>query len=185
MARNFTLNFPATAFGPCSTTAGPTFVNHGISGLTAAGRVGLAFDAGSTEETAVSGSFFMPAEYTGSGTLYAEIGFYCAANLDDASTVAFAAGLEALATDDSVDMEASGGFETSAFTTAGTSVTVPATAGHRGIIKHELTAAFKDGVSAGEVVRLAILRCTNRSPTDIDTEAGDVYVACVSLYEET
>lgn len=180
MARNFTLNFPATAFGPGSTTTGPTFVNHGIGGLSSVGRVGLAFDAGSTEENAVTGSFFMPAEYTGTGTLYAEIAFYCADNADDASTVAFAAGLEALATDDSIDMEASSGFETSAFTTAGTSVTVPSTAGHLGIIKHELTAAFKDSVSAGEVCRLAILR-----DTSTDNEAGDVYVACVSLYEET
>ena len=180
MARNFTLNFPALAFGPCTTTDGPTFVSHGINGSTAAGRVGLAFDAGSTEETAVTGSFFMPAEYTGSGTLYAEIGFYCASRDEASATVAFAAGLEAMATDDSVDMETTHGFEVSAFTTAGTSVIVPSTAGHLGIIKHELTAAFKDGVSAGEVVRLAIIRDTGN-----DTEGGDVYVSCVSLYEET
>tara|TARA_Y100000592_G_scaffold100649_1_gene181728 strand:+ start:5197 stop:5733 length:537 start_codon:yes stop_codon:yes gene_type:complete len=178
MARNFTLNFPATAFLPCSTTTGPNFVNHGIGGLSAAGRIGLAFDGSSTDETAVTGTFFMPAEYTGSGTLKIDIGFYTASGTSD--TIAFNGGLEAITAGDALDMEANSSFPAAAFTGTASTATSPGTAGYLGVLTHTLSADFKDSVAAGDAVRLSILR-----DVSADGDSGDVYVACVSLYEET
>ena len=169
MARNFTLNFPSTALGPALSTTGPTYVNHGTTPFS---RVGLAFDD-SSDESASTGMFFMPAEYTGSGTLKADICYYTASATS--GDVALLAVLEALTDGDSVDMEAAASFDVGG--TAGTK-TVPGTAGHPDVLTYTLTA--KDNVAAGDIVRLGILRDVSE-----DGVSGDVYVASVSLYEET
>jgi len=56
--------------------------------------------------------------------------------------------------------------------------TVPGTAGHPDILTFTLTA--KDSVAAGDITRLFIVRDVSE-----DGVSGDVYVASVSLYEET
>ena len=169
MARNFTLNFPSTALGPALTTTGPTYVNHGTTPFS---RVGLAFDD-SVDESAATGMFAMPAEYTGSGTLKCDIAYYTASATS--GDVAFLCAIEALTDGDSVDMEAANSFDVT-----GTAVakTVPGTAGHPDILTFTLTA--KDSVAAGDITRLAIMRDVSE-----DGVSGDVYVASVSLYEET
>jgi len=169
MARNFTLNFPSIAFGPASSTAGPTYVNHGATPFS---RIGLAFDD-TADETASTGMFVMPSEYTGSGTLKADICYYTA----DATSGDFAmlVAVEAITDGDSLDMEAANSIDLTA--TASTK-TVPGTAGHPDIMTYTLTA--KDSVAAGDITRLIIMRDVSE-----DGVSGDVYVASVSLYEET
>jgi len=169
MARNFTLNFPSTALGPASTTAGPTYVNHGTTPYS---RVGLAFDD-SADESAATGMFVMPNEYTGSGTLKADICYYTASATS--GDVAFLVLIEAITDGDSVDLEAAQSVDGTA--SAGTK-TVPGTAGHPDILTFTLTA--KDSVAAGDITRLFIVRDVSE-----DGVSGDVYVASVSLYEET
>lgn len=169
MARNFTLNFPSTAFGPAASTTGPTYVNHGTAPFS---RLGLAFDD-SVDESAATGMFFMPAEYTGSGTLKCDIAYYTASATS--GDVAFSCFLEAITDGDSLDLEAAQDFDVSV--TASTK-TVPGTAGDLDILTFTLSA--KDSVAAGDVVRLGILRDVSE-----DGVSGDVYVASVSLYEET
>ena len=144
-------------------------MNHGTIPFS---RVGLAFDD-SVDESASTGMFAMPAEYTGSGTLKCDIAYYTASATS--GDVAFLVALEALTDGDSVDMEAANSFDVSG--TAGTK-TVPGTAGHPDILTFTLTA--KDSVAAGDITRLAILRDVSE-----DGVSGDVYVASVSLYEET
>jgi len=169
MARNFTLNFPSTALGPSFTTTGPTYVNHGTTPFS---RVGLAFDD-SADEAACTGMFMMPSEYTGSGTLKADICYYTASATS--GDLGMVCGVEAITDGDSIDMEADQGFDTGA--TAQTK-TVPGTAGHPDILTYTLT--DKDSVAAGDIVRLNLMRDVSE-----DGVSGDVYVASVSLYEET
>ena len=169
MARNFTLNFPSIAFTPASSTTGPTYVNHGTTPF---GRVGLAFDD-SADESASTGMFVMPSEYTGSGTLKADICYYTASATS--GDLAMLVGVEALTDGDSVDMEAAHSFD---FTSSAATKTVPGTAGHPDILTYTLT--NKDSVAAGDIVRVLILRDVSE-----DGVSGDVYVASVSLYEET
>ena len=183
MARTFTLNFPATAFLPLTTTAGPIFVNHGVNSTTG-GRVGLAFDDGTAgaDETAATNHFFMPAEYTGTGTLKVDIGIYTSSGT---GTAGFLAGLEAFTAGDAVDLEAAASFAAATLTGTASTVTV-GTAGYPYVITHTLKSSGGGDVSsddavAGDVVRLAIVR-EKDSP---DSVSGDIYVACVSLYEET
>ena len=169
MARNFTLNFPSTAFGPALSTTGPTYVNHGTTPFS---RVGLAFDD-SVDESSATGMFVMPAEYTGSGTLKCDIAYYTASATS--GDVAFLCALEALTDGDSVDMEAANSADLTGTTAT---KTVPGTAGNPDIFTFTLTA--KDSVAAGDITRLFIVRDVSE-----DGVSGDVYVASVSLYEET
>ena len=187
MARTFTLNFPATAFFPATTTGGPTFVNHGIGSLGAAGRVGLAFDDGTdgADENATTNHFFMPAEYTGEGALKMDIAIYTSSGT---GTAAFLGGLEAIAAGDAVDMEAANSFDAASIGGTASTVTV-GTAGYLYVITHTIKSSgalpgadvSSDGAVAGDVVRMAVVR-EKDSP---DSVSGDIYVACVSLYEET
>ena len=169
MARNFTLNFPSTAFGPALSTTGPTYVNHGTTPFS---RVGLAFDD-SVDESAATGMFAMPAEYTGSGTLKCDIAYYTASATS--GDVAFLCAIEALTDGDSVDMEAANSAD---LTGTAATKTVPGTAGHPDILTFTLTS--KDSVAAGDITRLFVVRDVSE-----DGVSGDVYVASVSLYEET
>jgi len=169
MARNFTLNFPSTALGPSFTTTGPTYVNHGTTPF---GRIGLAFDD-SVDEASSTGMFLMPSEYTGSGTLKCDIAYYTASATS--GDLAMIIGVEAITDGDSIDMEAAQGFDVSV--TAQTK-TVPGTAGHPDILTFTMSA--KDSVAAGDIVRLNVMRDVSE-----DGVSGDVYVASISLYEET
>ena len=169
MARNFTLNFPSTAFGPSSTTTGPTFVNHGTTPYS---RIGLAFDD-SADEGAATGMFAMPSEYTGTDTLKAKVYYYTAS----ATSGAFACSIfvEAFTDGDTVDLEAAQGIDTGG--NAGTA-TVPGTAGHLDVIT--ITLSNKDSVAAGDLCRLLMVRDVSE-----DGVSGDVYLANIELYEET
>ena len=169
MARNFTLNFPSTALGPSFSTTGPTYVNHGTTPFS---RVGLAFDD-TSDEAASTGMFVMPSEYTGSGTLKCDIAYYTASATS--GDLAMVCVIEAITDGDSIDMEAAQGFDVSA---TATTKTVPGTAGHPDILTYTLSA--KDSVAAGDIVRLGIMRDASE-----DGVSGDVYVASLSLYEET
>tara|TARA_X000001036_G_C20145599_1_gene589155 strand:- start:63 stop:572 length:510 start_codon:yes stop_codon:yes gene_type:complete len=169
MARNFTLNFPSTALGPALSTTGPTYVNHGTTPFS---RIGLAFDD-SSDENAATGMFAMPSEYTGSGTLKCDIAYYTASATS--GDVAFLCAIEALTDGDSVDMEAA---QNADLTGTAATKTVPGTAGHPDVLTFTLTA--KDSVAAGDITRLFIIRDVSE-----DGVSGDVYVASVTLYEET
>ena len=172
MARNFTLNFPSTSFVPAYSTSGPSLINHGVGLSSPAGRIGLAFDA-SSDESASSPMFVFPSEYTGSGTLKAAICYYTASATS--GDVAFIAALEAITDGDSIDMEAAAGTDLSP---SALTKTVPGTAGHPDILTFTMTA--KDSVAAGDICRLLIVRDVSE-----DGVSGDVYIASVSLYEET
>ena len=176
MARNFTLNFPSTAFLPGNSTAGPTFTNHGVSIYS---RVGLGFDDGSIE-SAMTGMFVMPNEYTGSGTLKSEICFYGAGAPSGGAVVAAVIGLEAITDGDTIDMEAAHGIPTiSSFE----SITVPSTAGEPDVHTFTWPDTNKDGVAAGDIVRIVFARVGSDGSDTFD--GGDFYLASLSLYEET
>ena len=168
MARNFTLNFPSTAFGPAASTAGPTFVNHGTTPYS---RIGLAFDD-SADEGAATGMFAMPSEYTGTDTLKAKVYYYTAAT---SGTFACNIYFEAFTDGDAVALNTAQSVDTGG--NAG-SATVPGTAGHLDVIT--ITLSNKDSVAAGDLCRLLIVRDVSE-----DGASGDVYLANIELYEET
>ena len=177
MARTFTLNFPSTAFFPGGLTlAGPTFKNHGAG---AYNRVSLAFSSG-VAENAVTGMFVMPSEYVGnSGThhLKADICYYTNPTSGAADILC---SLEALADGASIDMQASQSFDTSP---SADTVTVPGTQGNPDIHTYNLTTeGADDGVAAGNIVRLGFVRVGTNTA---DTLSGDLFLASISLYEET
>ena len=69
-------------------------------------------------------------------------------------------------------------YYTASATSGDQTKTVPGTAGHPDILTFTMSA--KDSVAAGDIVRLNVMRDTSE-----DGVSGDVYVASVSLYEET
>lgn len=168
MARNFTLNFPSTAFGPASTTTGPTFVNHGTTPYS---RIGLAFDD-TVDEGGATGMFAMPSEYTGTDTLKAKVYYYTAAT---SGTFACNIYFEAFTDGDAVALNTAQSVDTGG--NAG-SATVPGTGGHLDVIT--ITLSNKDSVAAGDLCRLLIVRDVSE-----DGVSGDVYLANIELYEET
>ena len=177
MARTFTLNFPSTAFFPGGASAsGPTFKNHGTG---AYNRVSMAFDNGSTEN-AVTGMFVMPAEYVGDSSthhLKADICYYTNPTSGAASILCT---LEALADGASIDMQAAQSFDTSM---SADDVTVPGTQGNPDIHTYNLTSeGADDGVAAGNIVRLGFVRVGGAAADDLN---GDLFLASISLYEET
>jgi hypothetical protein len=177
MARTFTLNFPSTALFPGGLSIeGPTFTNHGTGTYS---RVSLAFDNGSTEN-AVTGMFVMPAEYVGvseTHNLKADICYFTNPVSGAADVIC---SLEALADGAAVDMQAAQSFDTSG---APDTVTVPGTQGNPDIHTYNLTTeGADDGVAAGNIVRLAFIRAGGNGTDTLD---GDLFLASVSLYEET
>ena len=180
MARNFTLNFPSTAFLPAQSTSGPTYTNHGSVTYN---RVGLGFDDGSIE-SAITGMFVMPNEYTGTGTLKSQICFYTAGvptELDGTkNSVAAVIGFEAIKDGGAIDMEAANGVPT---ITSFETITVPNTAGEPDVHTFTWPVANKDSVAAGDIVRIVFAR-VGSDPSDT-FDGGDFYLASVSLYEET
>ena len=181
MARNFTLSFPSTAFFPGGLDSdGPTFINHGTATYN---RVSLAFDNNDIEN-AVTGMFVMPAEYTGTGTLKADICYYTN-NTDSSKTVALIATIEGftsagLSDGASINLQTGQSFDTPAADV----VTIPTTAGLLDIHTYDLTGkGADDGVAAGGMARLGIVRFPGAEGDG--SYGGDMFLASVSLYEET
>jgi len=180
MARNFTLNFPSTAFLPAQSTTGPTYTNHGSTSYS---RVGLGFDDGNVESS-ITGMFVMPSEYTGTGTLKSQICFYTAgvpSVLDGSkNSVAAVVAFEVIKDGDSIDMESANDVPT---ITSFETITVPNTAGEPDVHTFTWPSTNKDSVAAGDIVRLIFARVASDGSDTFD--GGDFYLASLSLYEET
>jgi len=165
MARNFEIALDPDAFVPPSS-------NHADRGVVQ-NRAFLAFDA-TTVEAMFSKAVQMPASYTGTGTLKADI-LYAAATATSGK-FDFEISVEAITAADAVDTDAASSF---AAVNAGNQ-TVPATAGYLGVITITLT--NKDSVAAGDMFRIKLERDADDG-TD-DTASGDARVYCVTIYEE-
>lgn len=166
MANNFELNLPAQGWvipssGGCS---------RGI----VQNRPFLAFDD-TTVEGARTAPFQMPAAYTGSGTLKADI-FYIMASATSGK-VDFEVSIESVTAADAVDLDSAESFDDTA---NAANETVPGTAGYLG--KLTVTLTNKDSVAAGDMVRLKLERDADDG-TD-DTASGDARVLFVTLREE-
>lgn len=165
MARNFEINLDPDAFVPPSSA-------HADRGVVQ-NRAYLAFDA-STVEAMYSKAVQMPAAYTGSGTLKADI-LYAAASATSAK-FDFEISVEALTADDAVDTDAGDSFDTA----NAANETVPGTAGYMSVLTITLT--NKDSVAAGDMFRIKLERDADDA-TD-DTATGDARVYLVNVYEE-
>ena len=164
MARNFEILHDPDAFVPPSTA-------HADRGVLQ-NRAYLEFDA-SAVEAMYSKAVQMPAAYTGSGTLKADIHYSCAVATNK---VDFEISVEALTDGDAVDMHAASSFDS---VNAGNE-TVPATIGYLGVLTITLT--NKDSVAAGDMFRIKLERDADDA-TD-DTAAGYARVWTVCVYEE-
>lgn len=165
MANNFEISIPATAMVLPSSSAPAWGVVQN--------RPYLAFD-----DTAVEGCrtvpFQMPAAYTGSGTLKADIHYIMASATS--GKVDFEVSVEAFTAADAVDLDAGESFDT----LNAANQTVPGTAGYLGVATVTLT--NKDSVAAGDYVRLKIERDADDA-TD-DTASGDARLLQVVVREE-
>lgn len=165
MARNFEINLDPDAFIPPSSA-------HADRGAVQ-NRSYLAFDAG-TVEAMYSKAVQMPAAYTGSGTLKADI-LYAAASATTGK-FDFEISVEALTDGDAVDTDSASSFDA---VNAGNE-TVPGTAGYMGVLTITLT--NKDSVAAGDMFRIKLERDADDA-TD-DTATGDARIYAVNVYEE-
>jgi hypothetical protein len=166
MARNFEISFSPSAFIPPASA-------HADRGVIQ-NRDYMAFDA-ATVEAMYTPAVQMPASYTGTGTLKVDI-FYAAATATSGK-VDFEVSVEAITPADAIDTDSASSFDT---VNAGNQ-TVPATAGHLGVLTITLT--NKDAVAAGDMVRFKLERDADDG-TD-DTAAGDARVYGMTVYEET
>ena len=136
-------------------------------------RIYLAFD-----DTAVEGAHSpqlqLPAAYTGSGTLKADI-LYAMASAT-ANKVDFEVCVEAITAADAVDTDSATSYDA---VNAGDQ-TVPATAGYLG--KLTITLTNNDSCAAGDMIRLKLERDADDGTND--TATGDARVYCVVLREE-
>lgn len=165
MADNFQLQIPAAAWQiPSTGGAGRGVVQN---------RSYLSFDD-TTVEAARSPNMMMPAAYTGSGTLKADI-FYAMASATSGK-VDFEVSVEALTAADAVDTDSAESFDTA----NAANETVPGTAGYLG--KLTVTLTNKDSVAAGDQVRLKLERDADDGTND--TASGDARVYLVVLREE-
>lgn len=166
MANNFEINLPPQAFTiPASGGCGRGVVQN---------RPYLAFDA-AAQESSRSPAIQMPAAYTGSGTLKADIHYMMQSATS--GTVNFEASVEAVTPGDATDLDSGESFDS---VNSG-SQTVPGTAGYLGVMTITLT--NKDSVAAGDYVRLKVDRDGDDAGSD-DTATGDAYVLLVVLREE-
>lgn len=165
MANNFELQLSPDAFIPPSSA-------HADRGVIQ-NRSYMAFDA-STVEAMYSIAFQMPAAYTGSGTLKADI--LVAAASATSGKFDFEVSVEAITAADAVDTDSASSFDTA---NAG-NFTVEATAGY--ISKLTITLTNKDSVAAGDMVRIKLERDADDA-TD-DTASGDARVYAVVIREE-
>jgi len=164
MANNFEIQLAPEAFIPPSSA-------HADRGVIQ-NRSYMAFDA-STPEAMYSVAFQMPAAYTGSGTLKADI-LYAATQTT--KKVDFEVSVEAITPADAVDTDSASSFDTA---NAGNE-TVPATAGYMSKLTISLT--NKDSVAAGDMMRIKLERDADDA-TD-DTMTGDARVYAVVIREE-
>lgn len=165
MANNFELHIPAAAWQiPSSNGAGRGVIQN---------RAYISFDD-TTVENARSPQAMMPAAYTGSGTLKADI-FYAMASATSGK-VDFEVSVEALTAADAVDTDSAESFDTA----NAADETVPGTAGYLG--KLTVTLTNKDSVAAGDQVRLKLERDADDGTND--TASGDARVYLVVLREE-
>ena len=166
MANNFEINLPAQGWVIPS--------SGGCSRGVVQNRSYLAFDD-TTVEAARSVPFQMPAAYTGSGTLKADI-FYMMASATSGK-VDFEVAVEAVTAADAVDLDSAESFDTA----NAANQTVPGTAGYLG--KLTVTLTNKDSVAAGDMVRLKLERDADDG-TD-DTASGDARVLLITVREES
>lgn len=165
MADNFQRDFPAQGWVIPS--------SGGCARGVVQNRPFLAFDD-TTVENAISPPLQMPAAYTGSGTLKADIHYMMASATT--GKVDFEVSVEALTAGDAVNMNSASSFDTA----NAANQTIPGTAGHPG--KLTVTLTNKDSVAAGDYVRLRLERDADDG-TD-DTASGDCRVTLVVLREE-
>lgn len=166
MANNFEINLPAHSWVlPSSAYPARGVVQN---------RPFLAFDD-TTVEGCRSAPFQMPAAYTGSGTLKADIHYIMASATS--GTVNFEVAVEAFTAADAVDLDSAESFDTA---NSG-SATVPGTAGYLGVMTISLT--NKDSVAAGDYVRLRLERDADDGGSD-DSASGDARVLLVVVREE-
>lgn len=165
MADNFSIQLSPDAFIPPSSA-------HADRGVVQ-NRSYMAFDA-STVEAMYSVAFQMPAAYTGSGTLKADI-LYAAASATSGK-FDFEVSVEALTAADAVDTDAASSFDS----VNAVNGTVPGTAGY--MEKLTVTLTNKDSVAAGDMVRIKLERDADDA-TD-DTATGDARVYAVVIREE-
>lgn len=169
MARTVEISIPATAFIPF-TSAGAQFVAHTHATVI---RPALAFDAGGDEFVA-SVPFVMPASYA-AGALNLDVYFYSASA--NTGTAAWTAMIEAVSpNEDTLDLETSSDAPTGTLKTHA----MGGTAGDLRTATINLSDTSKDGVVAGDQVRIALSRTTGS-----DNVSGDLYVPFVVLYEGT
>lgn len=165
MANNFEISLPAQSFVLPSTA----YPNRGV----VQNRPFVSFDDSTVEGVRI-GPVQMPAAYTGSGTLKADIHYIMASATAD--KVDFEVSVEAFTAADAVDLDAGESFDTA----NAADQTVPGTAGHLGVLTITLT--NKDSVAAGDYVRLKLERDADDATND--TATGDARVLMVVLREE-
>lgn len=164
MANNFELNLPATSW---------TIGTSSYCGFyEAAARLHMTFDD-SSDESGQSVHFAMPAGFTGTGTLKADI-YYIMASATSGNVV-WNISVNAVTDGDSEDLSSVSGYDTANAAT----VAVPATAGYLDVCTITLT--NDDSVLAGDYMRLLLTRDANNGS---DTASGDAYVGLVVLREE-
>lgn len=168
MANNFEINFDPDCLVPPSSNS----PDRGV----AQNRTYLAFDP-DADETAYTPAFRMPTAYTGTGTLKLAIGYFMASGTT--GDVVWACQVEAVTDADTLDLDSASGFETPTGTNNTATVTVPATQGYLDVATITLT--DKDGVAAGDMVRLMVFRDANAGG---DTASGDACLLYATLYEE-
>lgn len=164
MANNFEICIPATAMVLPSSSA-PAWGN-------VQNRPYLAFDDTSVEGCR-SVPFQMPAAYTGSGTLKADLHYIMASATSGG--VDWDVYVEAVTAADAMDLDSAESFDSA----NGGNGTVPGTAGYLGVITVTLT--NKDSVAAGDYVRLKIERDADDGTND--TATGDARLLQVVVYE--
>jgi len=130
-------------------------------------RAALAFDASTVESC--RWTFVAPQGLT--GTMNAII-YYCMASAT-ADSVNFEVSIEAVTTEDALDLDAATSFDTM----NDGHETVPGTAGYMSLLAVALTNA--DSMAAGDLVRLKLERDADDG-TD-DTATGDAYVLAVEF----
>ena len=133
----------------------------------------LAFDD-TTVERAFSQPFQMPAAFTGSGTLRADIHYMMASATS--GKVDFDVAVEAITAADAVDLDAADSFDTA---NSGDQ-TVPSTAGYLGVLTIALT--NRDSVAVGDYVRIRLERDADDATND--TATGDARVLMVVIRED-
>ena len=170
MARNFTLPIPVSAFIGTRNITNPAALVSKSLNLTY--RSGWAFDD-STSEGVSTHCFIFPDEYTGTGTLKAELQFSAAGSTGTAGWLIYC---EAITPGDTLSLTTSESFGSS---NSGSASLTGTTAGDD--VSVNVTLTNKDSVASGDLFRIAVVRDT----AGADDASGDLTLWAVSLYEET